>query len=106
MLLLILAALSMGLSNFAGAIAIGVSGVSAKTRLKVGVVFGLFEGGMPLIGLLVGHTTAHGRAKTEDRFEPVLAPSTACSRLPQGGSRRAASARRSRPHHQRRIVGT
>jgi len=58
--LLLLAAVSMGLSNFAGAIGIGVSGVDVRTRLRVGVVFGLFEGGMPLIGLLVGHTVAHG----------------------------------------------
>jgi len=54
-LLLLLAAVAMGLSNFAGAIAIGASGVNNRTRVRVGVVFGLFEVGMPLVGLAVGH---------------------------------------------------
>jgi putative Mn2+ efflux pump MntP len=55
---LVLVALSLGLSNFAGAIGIGVSGVSARTRIEVGVVFGLFEVLMPIVGLLVGHRLA------------------------------------------------
>ena len=58
MLALLLVAVSLGLSNFAAAIAIGVSGVDARTRLRVGVVFGLFETGMPLLGLLLGHGLA------------------------------------------------
>jgi putative Mn2+ efflux pump MntP len=56
---LVLVALSLGLSNFAAAIGIGVSGVSARTRLEVAVVFGLFEAGMPLLGLALGHQLAH-----------------------------------------------
>jgi len=59
MLALVLVALSLGLSNFAAAIGIGVSGVNARTRLEVGVVFGLFEVGMPLLGLALGHQLAH-----------------------------------------------
>jgi manganese efflux pump family protein len=55
MIALLLVAASLGLSNFAAAIAIGVSGVDARTRLRVGIVFGLFEAGMPLLGLLLGH---------------------------------------------------
>jgi len=58
MLALLLVAVSLGLSNFAAAIAIGVSGVDAQTRLRVGIVFGLFEAGMPLLGLLLGHGLA------------------------------------------------
>jgi manganese efflux pump family protein len=58
MLALLLVAASLGLSNFAAAIAIGVSGVDARTRLHVGIVFGLFEAGMPLLGLLLGHGLA------------------------------------------------
>ena len=58
MLALLLVAVSLGLSNFAAAIAIGVSGVDARTRLRVGIVFGLFEAGMPLLGLLLGHGLA------------------------------------------------
>lgn len=56
---LVLVALSLALSNFAAAIGIGVSGVSGRARLKVGIVFGLFEGGMPLLGLALGHHLAH-----------------------------------------------
>jgi manganese efflux pump family protein len=50
--------LSVGLSNFAGSIGIGLSGIDARTRLRVGVAFGLFEGMMPVIGLLIGQAVA------------------------------------------------
>jgi putative Mn2+ efflux pump MntP len=55
---LLLVAVSVGLSNFAGAIGIGLSGVNRQTRLRVGVAFGLFEALMPVIGLLIGHDLA------------------------------------------------
>ena len=58
MVALVLAAVSVGLSNFAAAVAIGVSGVDARTRIRVGVVFGVFEIGMPVIGLVLGHSLA------------------------------------------------
>jgi putative Mn2+ efflux pump MntP len=54
MLALLLVAMSVGLSNFAAAISLGVSGVDARTRLRVGLVFGAFESGMPVVGLLIG----------------------------------------------------
>ncbi len=57
-LALLLVAVSLGLSDFAGAVGIGVSGVDARTRLRVGVIFGLFETGMPILGLLLGHRLA------------------------------------------------
>jgi putative Mn2+ efflux pump MntP len=57
--LLALAAV-VGLSNFAASIGIGVSGVSARTRVRVAVVFGLFEAGMPLAGLALGQSLAAG----------------------------------------------
>lgn len=59
MLALLLVALALGLSNFAAAVGIGISGTTARTRLRVGVVFGLFETGMPIVGLLLGHSIAH-----------------------------------------------
>jgi len=59
MLALLLVAVSLGLSNFAAAIGIGVAGTDARTRVRVGLVFGLFEAGMPLVGLLLGHGLAH-----------------------------------------------
>ena len=56
---LLFVALALGLSNFAAAIGIGISGVDARTRLRVGVVFGLFETGMPIVGLALGHGLAN-----------------------------------------------
>jgi len=56
-LALLLVAASVGMSNFAASIAIGVSGVDARTRLRVGLVFGAFEAGMPVVGLLIGEQT-------------------------------------------------
>ena len=53
-LALVLVALSLGLSNFAAAIGFGVAGADATTRVRVGVVFGIFEAGMPILGLALG----------------------------------------------------
>jgi manganese efflux pump family protein len=53
---LLLVSLSVGLSNFAGAIGIGLSGINAQTRIRVGLAFGFFEALMPAIGLVVGHS--------------------------------------------------
>jgi putative Mn2+ efflux pump MntP len=50
--------MSLGLSNFAASIGIGISGIDARTRWRVGVVFGLFEAGMPMVGLLLGRSLA------------------------------------------------
>jgi len=58
MLGLLLVALSLGLSNFAASVGIGVSGIDARTRLRVGVIFGLFETAMPILGLLLGRSLA------------------------------------------------
>lgn len=55
---ILLVSVSLGLSNFAAAIAIGISGVDNKTRIKTAVAFGLFEAGMPIIGLLIGQKVA------------------------------------------------
>jgi putative Mn2+ efflux pump MntP len=55
---LILVAVSLGLSNFAAAIGIGISGTGARTRLKVGIIFGLFETGMPIAGVALGRGLA------------------------------------------------
>jgi manganese efflux pump family protein len=58
MLALLLVAAALGLDNFAASIAIGVTGVDARTRLRVGVVFGVCEAGMPVLGLAIGHQLA------------------------------------------------
>jgi len=59
LLTLILVAAAIGLDNLAVAIGIGVSGVNARTRLDVGLVFGIFEAGMPAIGLVLGYRLSH-----------------------------------------------
>ncbi|HEX5304322.1 MAG TPA: manganese efflux pump [Streptosporangiaceae bacterium] len=58
MLALLLVAVSLGLSNFAASVGIGVTGLDGRTRLRVGLVFGAFETAMPIIGLLLGHGLA------------------------------------------------
>jgi manganese efflux pump family protein len=58
-LALLLSAFAVGLDNFAAAIGIGIAGVDAHTRLRVAAIFGFFEAAMPLVGLLVGHGSAH-----------------------------------------------
>jgi putative Mn2+ efflux pump MntP len=57
-LALVVVALSLGMSNFAAAIGIGTTGVGARIRVRVGVVFGIFEAGMPVLGLVLGHGLA------------------------------------------------
>jgi manganese efflux pump family protein len=58
MLGLLLVALAVGLSNFAAAIGIGLSGVDAGVRIRVAIIFGIFEAAMPIVGLLIGHRLA------------------------------------------------
>ena len=58
MLAVVLVGVSLGLSNFAASVGIGIAGVDARTRLRVGVIFGLFETGMPILGLGLGRGLA------------------------------------------------
>lgn len=55
---IILVAAALGLSNFAAAIGIGLSGVDNRLRIRMAIIFGFFEAAMPLLGLLVGHRVA------------------------------------------------
>jgi manganese efflux pump family protein len=57
-LALLLLAVALGLSNLAGSVGIGVSGVRGSTRARIAVVFGLFEAGMPVVGLALGQGLA------------------------------------------------
>jgi manganese efflux pump family protein len=54
LLTLLLVAASVGADNFAAAVAIGLAGIDRQVRLRIAVVFGLFEAGMPVLGLAVG----------------------------------------------------
>jgi putative Mn2+ efflux pump MntP len=58
MLALLLLAAAVGLSNFAASIGIGVGGVSRSIRIRLAVVFGLFEASMPVAGLVLGRAMA------------------------------------------------
>ena len=58
-LTLLLVGLSVGLGNFAASIAIGLSGVNKVLRLRIAVIFGLFETVMPIIGLVIGQRIAN-----------------------------------------------
>ena len=60
MLPLLLIAVSVGMSNLAAAVSIGLGGVTPRTRWRVGLIFGLFEAGMPIIGLVIGAGLATG----------------------------------------------
>ena len=55
---MLLVALSLGLSNFAAPAGIGINGIDPHTRLRVGVIFGIFETDMPILGLPLGRTLA------------------------------------------------
>ena len=59
MLGLLVAALALGASNAAAGIAIGLNRVDASARVRIAVVFGAFEAGMPLVGLLLGRQVAN-----------------------------------------------
>jgi manganese efflux pump family protein len=83
-LALILVALSLGLSNFAAAIGIGISGTSARTRLKVGIIFGLFETGMPIAGLALGHGLAQALGHSTRWISAGLLIATGAWTLAQG----------------------
>jgi len=59
MFALLLVAGSLGLNNFAASIAIGLSGVDGAARARIALTFGLFEAGMPVVGLLAGRRLSH-----------------------------------------------
>ena len=61
MLKLLAFVLPLGLDSFAVAAAIGASqAITAWQRLRISLVFVIFEGGMPLIGLGLGTALARG----------------------------------------------
>jgi len=69
---LILVAVSVGLSNLAASVGIGVGGVDRRTRLRVGIIFGLFEAAMPVVGLLIGHGLAGSLGRAADWVAAAL----------------------------------
>jgi len=51
-------AVALGLDNFGAATAIGLAGPERHVRWRVALVFGVFEGLMPLLGLALGRSLA------------------------------------------------
>lgn len=80
MLPLLLVAASVGLSNLAAAIGIGFGGVTARTRLRVALVFGLFESGMPIGGL--GQSAWLSASRGQDATAPRTASADAAGTSP------------------------
>lgn len=67
MLKLLAFVLPLGLDSFAVAAAIGAAGtVTARDRLRISLIFLVFEGGMPLIGLGLGAALARGVGTVAD----------------------------------------
>lgn len=56
--------LSLGLDTFAVSVALGMAGIGRRARLRVGVTFALFEGGMPLAGFVAGRVMAGAAGST------------------------------------------
>lgn len=83
MLTLLLVALGLGLDNFAASVGIGISGVSGRTRLRVAVIFGLFEAAMPVLGVLLGHSLAADLGPATRWLGAALLIATGCYALLQ-----------------------
>ncbi len=67
MLKLLAFVLPLGLDSFAVAAAIGASQVTTvRQRLRISLIFVVFEGGMPLIGLALGAALARGIGQVAD----------------------------------------
>lgn len=58
MFALVLVAISVGFSNLAASVGMGAGGVDHRIRIKVAAIFGVLEAGMPIVGLLIGHSLA------------------------------------------------
>jgi manganese efflux pump family protein len=56
----------LGIDSFVVAAAIGLVGVTPAVRWRVGGIFALFEGGMPLLGLLAGGPLGHALGAAAD----------------------------------------
>jgi putative Mn2+ efflux pump MntP len=102
---LLLVALSVGLSNFAASIGIGVSGVTGRLRLRIGLVFGVFEAGMPIVGLLLGRTVAHALGHSTKWIAAGLLIATGVYALIQARGQQAESAEPELPHGRLLLTG-
>lgn len=98
MLDLFIVAAAVGLSNFAAAIGIGLAGLDARVRVRVAVVFGVFEATMPVVGLLLGRQLADSLGSTASHVGGGLLIAIGLYTLVQ--------VRRGKPGHEAGNVGT
>jgi manganese efflux pump family protein len=83
---LLLVALALGLSNMAAAVGIGVSSSTphprkAAVRWRVALVFGLFEAGMPVVGVLAGHAASSALGGAARLTGGILLAAVGCYQL-------------------------
>lgn len=62
----------LSLDNARLAIALGVFKLSWRRALRIAVVFGLWDGFSPLVGLLVGHYFGEGIGEVADLLGPII----------------------------------
>jgi manganese efflux pump family protein len=94
---LLLVAVALGLSNLAAAVGLGLAGAGARARLRVGLVFGVFETGMPLAGLLLGHGLAHALGPAAHWIGAAVLIACGGHALIQAARRRAGAGRPAAP---------
>ncbi len=94
---MLLVAVSVGLSNLAASIGLGAGGADRRTRLRVAVIFGLFEGGMPVAGLALGAAVAGPLGRAAPRAGAALLVAVGAWTLIQAVRSRNASARDASP---------
>jgi manganese efflux pump family protein len=71
-LTILVVAAALGLSNLAASVGIGLSGVDAKLRRQLVLVFGVFEAGMPIVGAVLGRHAAQALGGHADLVGGVL----------------------------------
>jgi putative Mn2+ efflux pump MntP len=91
-LAVLLVAVSVGLSNLAASIGLGAGGADRRTRLRVAIIFGLFEGGMPVAGLALGAAAAGPLGQAAPRAGAALLIAVGAWTLIQAARSRHASA--------------
>ena len=66
MVRLIALVLPLGLDTFAVAAALGMTGLPARRRVRISLLFTAFEGAMPLVGLALGAPLGHAIGPSAD----------------------------------------
>lgn len=96
-----LVAISVGLDNLAAAAAMAAAGVPRSHFARVVAVFGLFEAGMPVVGILLGRAAAGGIGSATRVLAGVLLCAVGLYSLGRALRRDASSGPvlTSRPHH-------